>query len=482
MPKLHAKTKVLGGRAQVVSYDRDPGVFFYRELITGTKTYRSKRLEATTLEAATLEAVDAYTALRLPGAALEASTTPVEVKRGSRGSKQLKKAIQDYLKELMGKVSAGVIKQRTYDIAEDTIYKPVLRFFEETGIKTTSGITYDTFKDYVVWRQRTATGPHDNLKKGRGLTKLSLLRELHQIRKFVNSYLVPRGYIKAELAQRKGFIDYPKINHEDLLANPAINPDDWTTIINFVRKEWVNLPKERAAPKGVWSRTMFWNWILICKNTGARPEELIKLKWKEVEFEDIGRFSKTAQQERIQELMSLNIPFDEENLEELGQVSKEIAHVVLKSSKTGSIRISSCNCVNVFERWLKFQKAWIKERGLNTEIGPNDYVFGRPHEGGRVLTYSRFKDMWQDVRNRIKPQLKGHIFSDENYTLYSLRSTFIEDSLLAGKDIFLIAKAAGHDVKTLMKHYERIDPRKRSREMTEFEMGKKHRPSTRSAI
>ena len=113
MPKLHTKTKVLGGRAQVVSYDRDPGVFFYRELITGTKTYRSKRLEATTLEAATLEAVDAYTALRLPGAALEASTKPVEVKRGSRGSKQLKKAIQGYLKELMGKVSAGVIKQRT---------------------------------------------------------------------------------------------------------------------------------------------------------------------------------------------------------------------------------------------------------------------------------------------------------------------------------------------------------------------------------
>ena len=251
----------------MVSYERDPSVFFYRELITGTKTYRSKRLLATTLEAATLEAVDAYTALRLPGEALEASTAAPEVKRGGRGSKLLRKAVQDYLKELMGKVSAGVIKQRTYDIAEDTIYKPMLRFCDESGIKYTSDITYDTFKDYVVWRQRTATGPHDNLKKGRGLTKLSLLRELHQIRKFVNTYLVPRGYIKAELAQRKGFIEYPKINHEDLLANPAINPDDWSTIITYVRNEWLVNPQERAAPKGVWSRNMFWNWILICKNT-----------------------------------------------------------------------------------------------------------------------------------------------------------------------------------------------------------------------
>ena len=280
MPKLHTKTKVLGGRAQVVSYDRDPAVFFYRELITGTKTYRSKRLEATTLEAATLEAVDAYAALRLPGDKAERSSNLPQATNRTKTGKLLKNAIQDYLKELIGKVSAGVIKQGTYDIAEDVVYKPVLAYFEEKGIRYTSDINFDTFKDYVVWRQQTATGPHNNLKKGRGLTKLSLLRELHQIRKFVNSYLVPRGYIKAELAQRKGFIDYPKINHEDLLANPAINPDDWTTIINFVRKEWVNLPKERAAPKGVWSRTMFWNWILICKNTGARPEELIKLKWK----------------------------------------------------------------------------------------------------------------------------------------------------------------------------------------------------------
>ena len=227
---------------------------------------------------------------------------------------------------------------------------------------------------------------------------------------------------------------------------------------------------------------MFWNWILVCKNKGVRPEELMKLRWKDVEFEDIGKFSKTAQKERIQEMMSRNIPIDEENLDELGQVSNEIAHVVLKSRKTGQIRISSCNCVYVFERWLKFQKEWIKQQGLTAEIGPNDYVWGRPHQGMTCLSYSSHKRFWQEIRNKIQPQLKGHIFSDERYTLYSLRSTFIEDNLIQGKDIFLIAKAAGHDVKTLMKHYERIDPRKRSREMTSFGMGAKPRTVRRSTI
>ena len=65
MPKLHTKLKVLNGRASVISYEREPEVFYYRELISGTTSYRTKKLKAKTLDAAQLEAVDAYSALRL---------------------------------------------------------------------------------------------------------------------------------------------------------------------------------------------------------------------------------------------------------------------------------------------------------------------------------------------------------------------------------------------------------------------------------
>ena len=41
--------------------------------------------------------------------------------------------------------------------------------------------------------------------------------------------------------------------------------------------------------------------MLISKNTGARPEDLLKLRWKDIEYEDVVRFSKTARRERIQE-------------------------------------------------------------------------------------------------------------------------------------------------------------------------------------
>mgnify|MGYP007063826420 CR=1 FL=1 len=45
--------------------------------------------------------------------------------------------------------------------------------------------------------------------------------------------------------------------------------------------------------------------------------------------------------------------------------------------------------------------------------------------------------------------------------------------LIKGTDIFLLARIAGHDIKTLMESYERMDIRKRAKEITDIEFGKK---------
>ena len=54
-----------------------------------------------------------------------------------------------------------------------------------------------------------------------------------------------------------------------------------------------------------------------------------------------------------------------------------------------------------------------------------------------------------------------------------MRSTFIEDHLIKGTDIFLLSRIAGHDVKTLMQSYERMDIRLRAEEITHIDYGKK---------
>ena len=107
------------------------------------------------------------------------------------------------------------------------------------------------------------------------------------------------------------------------------------------------------------------------------------------------------------------------------------------------------------------------------EITPDSYVFGTPyHEKNYSPCYVWASDTWRIIRKRLEGQLIGHKFSDHPYTLYSLRSTFIENHLIKGTDIFLLARMAGHSVKELMASYERMDIRKRAKEITAIEYGK----------
>ena len=147
MPKLHSKTKVLGGRAQVISYERDPSIYYYRELVTGTTSYKTKRLEATTLEAAQLEAVDAYASLRVPSEpALSVSSTP----QPSQSTRTIKRVVRDYLTVLQKQVTAKQIQQGTYDVAENVVYKLLLPFCDSHNIIKTSEININTFNEYKV--------------------------------------------------------------------------------------------------------------------------------------------------------------------------------------------------------------------------------------------------------------------------------------------------------------------------------------------
>ena len=70
-------------------------------------------------------------------------------------------------------------------------------------------------------------------------------------------------------------------------------------------------------------------------------------------------------------------------------------------------------------------------------------------------------------------KLTGHKFSDRPYTLYSMRSTFIENHILRGTDAYLLARICGNSVATIMQTYERIDIRRRTKELTDIEFGSK---------
>ena len=65
------------------------------------------------------------------------------------------------------------------------------------------------------------------------------------------------------------------------------------------------------------------------------------------------------------------------------------------------------------------------------------------------------------------------IRSDQKYTMYSLRSSYINNQIDEGKDIYLIKKITGHSLEVLQRHYDRSDVKKRKAEATARTIGKK---------
>ena len=183
--------------------------------------------------------------------------------------------------------------------------------------------------------------------------------------------------------------------------------------------------------------------MLFLHGTGMSPEEAQKLKWKQIEVVDVGRINSKGERE---EWLETNI--------------RTIR------SKTQQAREIVCNQGRELRRWLAYQKQMLKNQGNTYEITPDSLVFGKILRGNEQYNPSRFLQCVREIFDLLKPQLKGHRFSPHPYTQYSMRSSFIENHLRRGTDIFLLARIAGHDVKELMKSYERLDIRERASEIT----------------
>ncbi|WP_186483602.1 site-specific integrase [Synechococcus sp. A15-127] len=109
----------------------------------------------------------------------------------------------------------------------------------------------------------------------------------------------------------------------------------------------------------------------------------------------------------------------------------------------------------------------------NAVITKNTLVFGDVRRHWVSYCRHHFCETWIDIREELKDKLTGHRFSPHPYTLYSLRSTFIEDQLLKGTPVMEVAEMAGHDVRETQKTYARLNLRRKGSELTMPELGKR---------
>jgi integrase len=435
MPVIAEKHKVLGCKGDVVLYasGTSSGRYFYREWDGEARRYRTQLLQADTQTRAIAEAVEVAFSFR------ENEYQPKGRKQRTDVVTKTTNPTTEYAallwvakaeKDLDNKLIAS----QTYKHKERTMRLYVVPYLKERA-KHTNDIDYHTFQDYLVYRSKT--------------TPLVRAREISMIKDWVFNFLLPNQYLSGIPA--KAWFPEQRIHQTDRLKNPAIHPDDWHTIITFVRGKWrqhLTLTGHQNHRSFYW-RDLFWHYLLVAKNSGMSPEEILKLKWKDIEIRDVGRIdSKGERQEWF------------------------VAYIRTIRSKTQQAREIPTNLGRELQRWMGIVKTYCDEQGLPHPTA-SSCVFGKPSEGFRSFSYGMFKQAWVEVRNSVEDKLKGHRFSPHPYTLYSMRATFIENHLLKGTDLFLLARMAGHDVKELMQSYERLDIRNRAKEITAIEFGKR---------
>lgn len=448
MPKLAQKAKALSGKGSVVSYVNEPTKFYFRELIAGTKSYQSQLIkDAKTLDEALEKCIDAYTALRqreklFGGTAITTYSNRIVVpqradKRKTRiKTKELKLCVEEFLDAELKRKDAGLLGESTYEQKHRTLNKWMLQYLIEKGCSHSQHIEQDTFKEYPVWR-----------KAAKSTRKL----ELVNIKDFIGNYLKPKNLMREGIDFNK-IIPKIKILDSELDANPPLDESNWRKVLKGL-KENCKRAENNPNHRGHYFNRMFYHWVIIARNCGLRPDiELNKLRWCDVKRVNVGRNS-VSQGKRV---------------------DKWISVIYVKKSKTGKQRTVPANGVDKqLQDWRKEQEEYIKGHCPQVEITDETLIFGNPYHDMQPYSMVHIWTVWRNMLNAMEEPLSSYVFSDKNYTLYSLRSTYICNLIIQGKGIYDVAKLAGHTVGVCEKYYARLDMAVKAEEMTEFDYGKK---------
>jgi integrase len=455
MPRIVAKREVLSGRGAVVLYGSgtSAGSFFYRELIKGSRSYRQRKIpDATTMDEAVQLAVEV--AFAMQAEELETPDLVKDIFSPSKpsGSKSyetttlvrqprrqlIEDSITNFLEQEWQRKEAGLITSKTRQQKEITLTQHMLPYLSRQGVLYTNQIRPATFKDYELFRS--------------GATPLSRNVEIGHIKDFCKNYLVKNRLLDADMLLDRGFLPRSRVKQVDRMKNPAINEDDWKTIVDYVRGTFRDSAKLLQNHRIHYWRTLFWHFILFMKNTGMSPEEILKMKWKQIEIVDEGRVNSKGEREEWL-----------------------VSYIYTVRSKTKQAREIPANQARELMRWKKLQQEYMEARGLKQTVDRETIVFSNPNNELKSYGYSNFQRSWKDVLDAVGPKLKGHRFSPHPYTIYSMRSTFIEDHLLKGTPVYEVAEMAGHSVMETQKTYARLNLRNKGREITMPNMGKKER-------
>lgn len=185
------------------------------------------------------------------------------------------------------------------------------------------------------------------------------------------------------------------------------------TDLTTVSRVW-HKAKDVANEEQRYYRRLVNDFIVVMANSGFRTQEARLLKWK-----DIRRITKMSNDEVYAEVV----------------IRAENSKV--RKSRTVEIRRG-----DVFER--------IKTYSKHTE--PEDFVFSRFEvDKNEVLDKTRLYDVFAELVAKVKEKSPDF---DDTKTLYCLRHLFITIRIMAGINVYDIAKICGTSLVQIQKHYD----------------------------
>jgi len=466
MPTLATKALVLDGRAQVVSYERDPEAIFLRVYVKEKKGYKTTRIEGAQSEPEALaQSLDTFIKFNVPGAVPKRGPKEGQIKRAK------KHAIEGYVSSFLvreeEKVKSGLIDKGTLKNKVAGM-KNFLLYCEERNLNTTNQIKVGFLDYYEIFRREQSV--------------LTRRKEISIIKEFIN-YLIRNKCIDPYEAASPDLIPKIRTRDIDFSSNPPIREKDWRRIVREIHL-WVK-DAEGKNRQNLHYRRQFWTVVMLLKTSGLRPCEALNLTWKDVEIENIGRFSKRRFDKSLGELQAegatdaeldklMKMSETKEEKWAMGRVDRYVAHIRVLESKTGSMREVTCNVAERLVEWRKWSKEWAAQYGMSVTNDLKVFCYADRGEW-KHSHYNYIARNWRRIIDKLDGQgeLVGPILSSRPYNLYSLRSTRAEELMKLGVDLGLAAKQMGHTPRMLLKVYARLPQRERAtREAAYIEFGK----------
>lgn len=469
MPKLvvggdgkPVRHSVLGGRAQIVKFERQPDVFVYRQLLSGSKSYYHQQLTASDDINALREAEELFLSLQ----------SELEVDGTKRlASVALEDALKAWVRVKEGKQSSGLIGEDALRGCISHLLGPIKTYLIDfKKLSKVSQLKKDTFLDYVNWRMTKGWQLSNVSGEPTQVKESTVKRDLTHIKDWFKNYLIPRGYVDWMPTLEKIVIRQDKLD-----ANPPIPlSPDWTLIHNHLKK-WAEDGASFPNTSVEYWRQLFRHFCLVSYNAGTRPKELV------------GRIEKRRQPTTdgsyvIKEVLKGGLRWDDVEVQmamhntENGK-SFEVAEATLhiRDTKTGVPRDVPSNTGAFFIRWREFCNEW-RKRNSYPPLKSTDYVFFNPRTN-KPYPYSQLTTAWNAMRTALADKLSP-IRSEQKYTMYSMRSSYITNQIDEGKDVYLVKQLTGHSLEILVRHYDRSNVKRRSAEATARSYAKKKKDDT----